>query len=128
MGNMNLIFGLITAGCGIYCLYLWFKIRTTGKVPEGSMILPRGGSIDDCLDAQEFLAAAMPRLLIFSVLILLFGLLTLADAYFGLINVWTADLSAGLRLLVLELITCILPLCVVIWFGVSMRRLQNKLF
>lgn len=128
MGDMNLMFGLITAGCGIYCLYLWGKIRLSGKVPDGCMILPRGCTMDECIDPEGYLAHAMPRLLIFSVLILLFGLVTLADVYFGLIDLWTAGLSVGMRLLVLELVTCIVPLAVVIWFGVSLRRMQKRLW
>ena len=128
MGNMNLIFGLITAGCGVYCLYQWGKIKTSGSVPDGCLILPRGSTMDECLDGEMFLKAAMPRLMIFGVLILFFGLLTLADVYFGLFDLWLAELSAGMRLLVLELITCIVPLGAVIWFAVSLRRVQNKLF
>ena len=128
MGNMNLMFGLITAGCGVYCLYLWAKILLKGKVPDGCMILPRGSTMDECLDPEGFMAHAMPRLLIFSVLIMFFGLLTLADVYFDLLNVWTAGLSAGMRLLILELVTCFIPLGVVIWFGVSMRRVQKRLW
>lgn len=128
MGNMNLFFGLITAGCGIYCLYLWGKIKVSGSVPDGAMILPRGCTMDECLDAEEFLKAAMPRLLLFGLLIVFFGLVTLADVYFDFLNVWTAELSAGMRLLILELVTCIIPLAVVIWFAASLRRLQKRLF
>ena len=128
MGNMNLFFGLITAGCGVYCLYLWGKIKMTGKVDDGNMILPRGSTMDECLDAGEFLKVAMPRLMLFGLLILFFGLVTLGDVYFGFLNLWTEALSAGMRLLVLELVTCIIPLAVVIWFAISLRRLQNKFF
>lgn len=128
MGNMNLMFGLITTGCGVYCLYLWGKIRASGKVPDGCMILPRGCTMEQCLDEALFLKAAMPRLMIFGLLISLFGIVTLAEAYFQVFDVWTAELSVGLRLLVLELVTCIIPLGVVIWFGVSLRRVQKKLF
>lgn len=128
MGNMNLMFGLITTGCGVYCLYLWLKIKLSGQVPDGAMILPRGYTMGDCLEPEEFMAHAMPRLMIFAVLILFFGVLTIADAYFDLINQWTAHLSGGMRLLVLEIVTCIVPLAVVIWFGVSLRRVQKRLF
>lgn len=128
MGNMNLFFGLITAGCGVYCLYQWGKIKSSGAVPDGSMILPRGSTMDQCLDEEEFLKEIMPRLMLFGVLILFFGLLTLADVYFGLFDLWLAELSVGMRLLVLELITCILPLGAVIWFAVSLRRVQKRLF
>lgn len=128
MANMNLMFGLITVGCGIYCLYLWGKIRFTGKVPDGCMILPRSCTIDDCLDSELFLKSAMPRLLIFALLIFFSGLITLVDAYFNLLDLWTRELTAMMRLLVLELVTCIIPLAVVIWFGVSLRRVQKRLF
>ena len=128
MGNMNLFFGLITAGCGIYCLYLWGKIKFSGLVPDGCMILPRGSTIDECVDKEEFLKAAMPRLMIFGLLILFFGLVTLADVYFEFLNLWTADLTVGMRLLILELVTCIIPLGVVVWFAISLRRVQNRLF
>ena len=128
MGNMNLFFGLITAGCGIYCLYLWIKIRVTNRIPDGCMILPKGLSIDDCIDRTEYLAHILPRLMIFGVLITVFGAITLAEVYFPFFDALTADLTVGMRLLLLETVTCFIPLAVVIWFCVSMRRAQKRLF
>ena len=128
MGNMNLFFGLIMSGCGVYCLYQWLKIKKSGSVPDGNMILPRGASMNECIDAEEFLRAIMPRFMVFGLIILFFGLVTLADYYLDFLNLWTAALTPGMRLLVLELVTCIIPFGVVIWFAVCLRRTQNKLF
>ncbi len=128
MGNMDLIFGLIMTGCGIYCLYTWGKIRATGKVPDGAMILPVGHSEDDCLDLEEYLSFIMPKFLIVSILVVLFGGIMLANAYLSVLDTWTAGMAPGLRLLVLELITCFIPLGVVIWFAVCLRRAQKRFF
>ena len=128
MGNMDLIFGLIMTGCGIYCLYSWGKIRATGKVPDGAMILPVGHSEGDCLDLQEYLSHIMPKFLILSILVTLFGCVTLGNAYFSILDVWTAAMTPGMRLLVLELVTCFIPLGVVIWFAICLRRAQKRFF
>lgn len=128
MGNMDLIFGLIMTGCGIYCLYTWGKIRATGKVPDGAMILPVGHSQDDCLDLPEYLSVIMPKFLIVSILVTVFGGIMLAEAYLDVLDILTASMSAGMRLLVLELFTCILPLGAVIWFAICLRRTQKRFF
>lgn len=128
MGDINLVFGVITAGCGIYCLWQWIKIRKTGVIADNSMILPRDCTADSCIDLEEFLAQIMPRLLVFGVLITLFGLFGLADAAFGFLDQWMAGATDGMRLLVLELVTCIIPLAVVIWFAVCLRRIQKRLW
>lgn len=128
MIDMNFLFGVITGGCGIYCLYLWLKIRGSKTIPDNCMLVPREQTMAQCIDAEEYQSYIMPRLLIFGVVLLVFGLLGLGDYYFGIFDGVTAGLSAGMRLLVLELATCILPLLVVIWFGVCLRKSQKRLW
>lgn len=128
MDNFNLLFGLITTGCGIYCLYLWIRIRRLGKLPEGCFLIPKGCKSDECVDEEEYRQLLQPRLLIFSLFISVVGFFTLADAAFGLLETWTAAMSVGMRLLIMELATCIIPLVVVIWFGLDLRRIQKKLW
>lgn len=128
MENMNLFFGLLSTGCGIYCLYLWLRIARSGSIPDGSIVVPRGSTMAQCLDADEFRSAISPRLLIFSLLIIVDGAFTLADSAFGLLDAWTAAMSLGMRLLILELVTCIIPLGVVIWFAAALRSIQKRLW
>lgn len=128
MTNMNFLFGIITFGCGVYCLYLWCKIHFGKQVPDSCMLVPREQTMAQCVDGEEFLGYIMPRFLIFSVVILAFGIFGLADYHFGILNVWTQGLSAGMRLLVLELATCIMPLLVVIWFGVCLKKIHKRLW
>lgn len=128
MIDMNFLFGVITGGCGIYCLYLWCKIHFGKQVPDNCMIVPREQTMAQCVDEEEFLGYMMPRLLIFGVVILAFGLVGLAEYYFGLLDGVTQGLSVEMRLLVLELITCIVPLLVVIWFAVCLKKIHKRLW
>ena len=128
MDSMNHLFGMITLGCGIYCLYVWIKIHTSGKVPPNSVLLPKDCTMDKCLDPEEFITYVQPRLLIFSILIIGFGLFSVIDVYLGLMDAMTAGLSELMRLLVLEAMTCILPLAAVIWFAVCLRKIQKLLW
>ena len=126
MSDLNLIFGLITLGCGIYCLLSYRKMRTTGIIPPNSMILPKDRTIEQCLDKEFFLSYMMPRLLVFSVLICLCGIFSLVNDWLGLIKAWTQTLSPMAYLLILEGATCFLPLAVVIWFAACLKKAHKE--
>lgn len=128
MGNINLFFCLIIALCGVYCLYLWAKIRFGGKMPEKNMLMPPEQSMKDCADPEEFEAYMKPRLLIFGAFVFVVGLFGMADVMFGWLQCWTAGLSSGLQLTIELLATCVLPLAGLIWFAVSLRNIQKKLW
>ena len=128
MTDMNFLFAVIMAGCGVYCLYLWGKIHFGGQIPDSCMLVPREATMAQCIDAEEFAGYIMPRFLIFGAVILIFGIFGLADHYFGLLDMWTGALSAGMRLLVMEIVTCIVPLLVVIWFAVCLKKIHKRLW
>ena len=128
MDSMNNIFSLIMLGCGIYCLYVWLRIHRTGEIPANSIILPKDRTMDSCLDPEEFQSYIKPRLLVFSILIILFGVFGLVDAQLNLVVSLADGLSPLLRLLVIELVNFLLPFAVVIWFGVCLYRIQKQLW
>lgn len=128
MNNMNSYFSIITLGCGVYCLYVWFQVHRGAALSQNNLILPRDKTLDDCLDKAEFLHYVKPRLLVFSILIMLSGAFGMVNDQLGLIDQWTAGMSDGMHLLVLELLTCFLPLAIVIWFAVSLRRIHKALW
>lgn len=126
MDSMNNIFSLIMLGCGIYCLYVWLRIHRTGEIPANSIILPKDRTMDTCLDPEQFRDYIQPRLLVFSILIILFGVFGLVDAQLNLVVSLADGLSPLLRLLVIELVNFLLPFAVVIWFGVCLYRIQKQ--
>lgn len=128
MQELNSMFGLITGGCGIYFLYLWLKIQRSGQIPEKFPLLSKENTMKNCLDAEEFVDYIRPRLLIFSLALTVFGFFGVANGYLGLINDWTQGWSPYVQLLVLELVSCVIPLAVLIWFAVCLSRAQKRLW
>lgn len=128
MENVLLLFTVVMLAYGLYCLYLWVKIHRSGQMPEKSLILSQDFPMKRCIDPAEYLRYMKPRLLIFGIAITVFGLFCLADAALGLLDGWTAGFSTAARLLIMELVTCVIPLGILVWFAVCTHRIQKRLW
>lgn len=128
MSSWNYLFSLVTLGLGVYGMVVWFRVRKTGKIPANSILLPKGRSLDDCIDVEVYLDYMMPRLLIFSILIFLFGVFSVADTLLDLIGQWTAGMSDLWQGLVIQLLTCMLPMGIVLWFALCVHKIQRELW
>lgn len=123
-----LFFDIIMLAYGIYCLYVWVKLRKTGVMPEKSMLLSQELPMKNCIDPEEYVRYMKPRLLVFGITLVIFAAFCLANSAFGLVAAWTASMEVLARLFVEMLLTCLLPLAVLIWFAVSIHRIQNRLW
>ena len=128
MSSMNYLFSIITLIMGGYGLYMWISIRRTGDVPVGSILLPRDRTLSDCIDEEEFLSYIRPRLLIFSVLIFLYGVFCAVDTAMDLIGQWVADMSGRMADLTVQGLTCVLPMSILIWFALTLNKIQKELW
>lgn len=126
--SILLLFDIIMLGYGIYCLYIWLKLRKTGVMPEKSLLLSQELPMKNCIDPEEYVQYMKPRLFVFGLLISILALFCLVDEFFGLMAGWTASMELIPALLVEFFVTCALPLAVLIWFGVCTYRIQKRLW
>ena len=120
-------FALIIGVCGIYCLYLWVKILITKQVPKDFVLLSKEYPIEKCKEPEAFRTYLKPRLLVFSLVVTVFGLFGAANSYFGLIDGWLS-VSGTLQMVVSVLLTCVIPLAALIWFAVCISRAQKRMW
>lgn len=126
--SMMLLFDVIFLAYGAYSLYVWFRLKKTGKMPEKCLLQSQGLPMDRCLDPEGYVEFLRPRVLVFGILLLAFGGFCIADTLYGLLNTWLAGMELLPQLLIASLVTWLLPLGILIWFAVSLRRIQNKLW
>ena len=126
--HILLFFDIIMLGYGIYCLYIWLKLRKTGVMPEKSLLLSQELPMKNCIDPQEYVEYMKPRLLVFGILISVIAAFCLADEAVGLMAGWTASMETLPAVLVEFAATCALPLIVLIWFGVCTYKIQKRLW
>ncbi len=128
MSSMNYIFSVVMLVMGIYGLRMWISVRKTGDVPAGSVLLPRDRTLADCMDEDAFLDYIRPRLLIFSVLNVLYGLFSAADTALDLIGTWVVNMPDRLAGLTIQLLTSVLPMAIFVWFALALNKIQKDLW
>lgn len=82
--NLFVIFDVVMFGAGAYCLYSWFYMKTKGVIHDNRMTIPSDMSLGSCRDPQGYMSFIMPRMLIFSLVVLAFGGLNLLGNAFPL--------------------------------------------
>ena len=122
------IFPLIYLACALYCLYQWLQIRRTGAIPNGFILLSKEYPMDRCADPEEYRAYLQPRLLIFSLLLLVFGIIGTLEVFHGLLTNLTAGMEGWAGTLLRELFQSILPFANLAWFAVCLVKIQRKLW
>lgn len=123
INSMNSLFSMITLFFSVYCLYAWYQLRG-GTIPQKFALLPKEFSPEKCLDQELYVRYLRPRLLVFSILMVLTGVVGLLDARLGLFE----TMLPGRGVLLAILLTSVLPLAVVIWFCVCLRKIQKELW
>ena len=123
INSMNSLYSMITLFFSVYCLYAWYQLRG-GTIPQKFALLPKEFSPEKCLDQELYVRYLRPRLLVFSILMVLTGVVGLLDARLGLFEA----MLPGRGVLLAILLTSVLPLAVVIWFCVCLRKIQKELW
>lgn len=123
INSMNSLFSMITLFFSVYCLYAWYQLRG-GTIPQKFALLPKEFPPEKCLDQELYVRYLRPRLLVFSILMVLTGVVGLLDARLGLFEA----MLPGRGVLLAILLTSVLPLAVVIWFCVCLRKIQKELW
>ena len=128
ISNFLGIFPLIYLACSLYCLYQWYQIRRTGSIPDGFILLSKEYPMDRCTDPEAYRTYIQPRLLIFSLLLLAFGVIGTLEAFRGVLTNLTAGMEGWAGTLLRELFQSMLPFANLAWFAVCLVKIQRKLW
>lgn len=80
MEGMDLLFGLIGLGCGAYCFFAAYMTKKTGIINSQLLLDPETKN-QQCKDTGAFIVETTPKIIVLGIAAVLYGILTLADAY-----------------------------------------------
>lgn len=79
--SLGTVFDLIMfLGCA-YCGYSWFWMRQNGQIHKNPILIPPKVEVADCKDTQGYIRYLSPRLLVFSIIGVVFGAINLYGSY-----------------------------------------------
>lgn len=123
LNSMNSLFSLIMLVFGVYCIYAWYQLKD-GTLPEKFVLLNRELPANKCLDQEQYVAYVRPRLLVFSVAMTAFGVLSVVDAQLSVIQSWFPNQAFWIQLM----LTSVIPFAMVVWFAVCLHKIQKELW
>lgn len=77
------IFGfvsIIILGCGIYSLYAYIKMKKDGHI-NVTLLLGKGYMEYQCKNKEEFMAKALPAVLLFGIVSMIYGIIDTIHYY-----------------------------------------------
>ena len=102
-------------GFGLYCLAVWLRLRQGKPLGNGRRILMPGGFRErKCRHPEAYKGYMRPRVLALGIGLVLFGAAFLADHYTG-----SGSTTVALALLVL-------PLALLVWYVLAMRKAAKQ--
>ena len=77
---MDGIFGMITVGCGLYCFYSWYQVKTTRQINK-SVFFTKDLEVKQCKDKAAYIAETLQLLAGLGVMTIIYGALDLLNTY-----------------------------------------------
>lgn len=77
MNGFSILILILLLGSGGYAVYLWIRLRREWYLIDNKFLLPGNCTAADCKDPDGFLEYISPKLLIFGIALIVFGLLYL---------------------------------------------------
>lgn len=108
MDSMYMLMDLLFVGCGVYVLYAFYLMKTKGEIKE-NVLLSRDISVSKCKDKAGYIKYMTPRLLVFGIVLLIIGIVSLIGDYF---KIWGMG----------SLIILAIGLIVMVWFVMITRK------
>lgn len=108
--SMLSIIDFISLACGIYVLYIWYRLQAVRRLFDSTLLIPRDQRIKDCADPDGYIRYLKPRLLVLGLLLVLYGAVSLANSSLKLYNDTVGMILNGVMLLV------------IIWYAVCTRK------
>lgn len=89
---LTLFLLVMLLGCGGFSVYTAVKLKKKGCLFSSKILYPGNCNPTECTDEVGFMLYIFPRLLIFGIACLVFGLLICFDTYVGLgLPVWFSN-------------------------------------
>lgn len=110
MDTMGSLFGFIGLACGLYVLYAWYQMKTSGEI-NATILLPRSENPNKCKDKKAYIQAVLPKMLV----------LGIAAIIYGVIDIMGIEGVALWAVLAVFMV-------ILIWFGVTTSKLYKKYF
>lgn len=82
-GMMSLFLVVTLIGAGVYSLYSVIKLKKEGYLFPNRLLYPGNCAPEDCLDEVGFMNYIAPRISIFGIGCIVFGVLVALDEYVG---------------------------------------------
>ena len=100
MGSMVSIIGLITLGCGLYCLYGAYLMRTKGEIKQ-ALVLSQDINIKTCKDVKGYCREAQVPLFILGAVVTIYSVVDLYNTSVGGIDTlyWVMFVLAAVALI-----------------------------
>ena len=118
MTNLFDFISLIFLGCGLYCLYGWYKMKTDGEINE-VLLLGKHANVGKCKDKKAYLSKVMPAVLIFGIVTTIYGGVDALNAFV---------LDGNLTVNVIDNILMGIFAITFIWYIVYTSRLRKQFF
>ena len=112
--SFDLFFNIITLGCGVYCLYVWFQLRRQGLNMPKCPLVPTDQTPSECLDPEAYVAYMLPKTLVLGIVVLLTSVLGLMTGTVLPYTMW------------LQLVVILLPLAVLVWFCICFTKARKE--
>lgn len=83
MDNMDSIWGIIgiiVLACGLYAIYAFIKMKTTGEI-NASLLLGKEYTYKKCKNKEAYVKKAGPALLVFGIVALVYGIIDVIHCY-----------------------------------------------
>ena len=116
MDSIYMLFDALIFGCGLYALWQWIQFKRAGELMDSKLIYPTGSGLQDCKDPDGYYRFIMPHYLVFSVMAVICGALSLADDFLKLFDALVGAILNGVFF------------AIIIYFIVVMKRGHNRFF
>ena len=87
MDNVWSIMDLLFAGAGLYAIYAYYLLKTKGEITT-SILMSKDVDIRKCKDIEGYKAFVAPKILIFGIAALLYGILSMRRLWFCFLRFW----------------------------------------
>lgn len=114
MNSFYSVIDIIVLGCGLYCLYSAYKMKTKGDI-SSTILFSNTADAVKCKDKAGYIAYIFPKMALFGAVTTIYGIT-------GLVNSYVMNLGLG------QLIVMAVFFVVLIWFAVETKRAYRKFF
>lgn len=114
MDGFNVLFGVISIGCGLYCLYAYYLMKVKGEI-TASLLLPKDVDVKKCKDYRGYCAEAQKPILMIAITTLIYGC----------VDLFCSSIE-GANMLIMVMIAVVLLVLVV--YSVWTRKINMKYF